>query len=1062
MKYMDLYGEAGRYFLRDWPKSKELKSAGLEILHLLLSPEWNELDGWNKQSELLLKTLKSLSHLSVRLARKCLYAVKNYFNSRYFNSLKKYVVYEYLWGSFKLTVESSLFKCLQQDLIALDTKLTASLEKTNTIKTKVGKLAAILLQTIYKSSRSASHKPFETFTLMLGLQISSAFALPTTRSSYDTSQVATISNCQQLQNIQTNLAGQYQLVGDIDCTATRTWNTGAGFNPVGKFTGILNGDGYSIGNLYVKRPNENFIGFFSIITNQARVMNVVLTNATVLGGHNDMVGGFVGWIQAAGIVSNCHVNAVVQAPSAQKVGGLVGVNDGTILESSSSGTVEGYGTTGGLLGANNAGTVIGSHSSSAVQSPFNDGYVGGLVGNNDRGIRNSYATGPVKGPYNVGGLVGWHRGNGVISNCYALGAASGPVAGGLVGTVDGQVTHAYSVGKVSTTGVAGGLVAKVNAGSVSNSYYDTTTSGQKDTGRGTPKTTADMTKQATYQGWNFASIWEINEGDTYPSIRSKPLQITFSEIKCSQTIRVPFPVAISTKDTNFNSRVNLFSKRGPVFPRWISMVNGKWFGNVTVYFIGKNTQLNLQWVDAHSTTHYGMSNAFDVVNDQGVIPDDATLMGVVIDSNQVAIANVTVKIYLSDPNKGAKPIYEITTNPDGQYQVMHVVPTELYLKIQKSGYQTIIQIVETEEGAQVSCNVELGLACTETDFENIEAPVLLVPGIMGSKESGWIYPRLSKKPTAWNAHKLSLLNPVNAAGWNTIKNLLKDQGYKEDCTLIDVPYHWTLSVPDIRDLYLKPWIDYIKKESGKDQVDIIAHSMGGLVARSYIQSFNYGNDVRKLAIVGTPNEGSSTLYFIWEGGDPIAGDKANGNPDGSWFGIAKYFYTNTLSYLGENILDEKLCDFNVGSWVPNSCDTEAVYHFLHEYGPAAHSLLATYDHALLDQNGRSTPIEKEENAFLKALNVKPCYQSGGCVDSSGVPYVFKAPAEAMSGDPSKVQTKLFVGIGEKTPASLVVKQQTLGGDLYQDGFPTHDYWTDFGDGSVLVSSVIFNGSFPVG
>ena len=61
-----------------------------------------------------------------------------------------------------------------------------------------------------------------------------------------------------------------------------------------------------------------------------------------------------------------------------------------------------------------------------------------------------------------------------------------------------------------------------------------------------------------------------------------------------------------------------------------------------------------------------------------------------------------------------------------------------------------------------------------------------------------------------------------------------------------------------------------------DKVDIVAHSMGGLVARSYIQSENYNNDIRNLTLVGTPNKGAVFSYLIWEGGDPILADGIKG------------------------------------------------------------------------------------------------------------------------------------------------------------------------------------------
>ncbi|MDP2365585.1 MAG: hypothetical protein Q8M94_17685, partial [Ignavibacteria bacterium] len=48
---------------------------------------------------------------------------------------------------------------------------------------------------------------------------------------------------------------------------------------------------------------------------------------------------------------------------------------------------------------------------------------------------------------------------------------------------------------------------------------------------------------------------------------------------------------------------------------------------------------------------------------------------------------------------------------------------------------------------------------------------------------------------------------------------------------------------------------YIQKE-----VNIVAHSMGGLVTRSYIQSSSYQNNIYKFVMLGTPNYGSYSVY----------------------------------------------------------------------------------------------------------------------------------------------------------------------------------------------------------
>jgi len=55
---------------------------------------------------------------------------------------------------------------------------------------------------------------------------------------------------------------------------------------------------------------------------------------------------------------------------------------------------------------------------------------------------------------------------------------------------------------------------------ISNSYWDTETTGQPSSaGGGEGKTTEEMMKQTTYSGWDFVNIWEIDEGVSYPTLR---------------------------------------------------------------------------------------------------------------------------------------------------------------------------------------------------------------------------------------------------------------------------------------------------------------------------------------------------------------------------------------------------------------------------------------------------------------------------------------------------------------------------------------------------------------
>jgi uncharacterized alpha/beta hydrolase family protein len=60
---------------------------------------------------------------------------------------------------------------------------------------------------------------------------------------------------------------------------------------------------------------------------------------------------------------------------------------------------------------------------------------------------------------------------------------------------------------------------------------------------------------------------------------------------------------------------------------------------------------------------------------------------------------------------------------------------------------------------------------------------------------------------------------------------------------------------DTYSIRLKELIDIIKHKTGKTKVNIMAFSMGGLVARRYIQIFG-ADSVNKLILIGTPNKGT--------------------------------------------------------------------------------------------------------------------------------------------------------------------------------------------------------------
>lgn len=128
-------------------------------------------------------------------------------------------------------------------------------------------------------------------------------------------------------------------------------------------------------------------------------------------------------------------------------------------------------------------------------------------------------------------------------------------------------------------------------------------------------------------------------------------------------------------------------------------------------------------------------------------------------------------------------------------------------------------------------------------------PVVIVPGIMGSWE----------KNGQWQ------LDPILHTYENLYESLIGN-GYVEGETLFTFPYQWRDSNNDNAQL-LGEKIAEIKNQNNWPKVDIVAHSMGGLLARAYIQSANYQNDIDQLITLGTPHLGAPESYPKWEAGD---------------------------------------------------------------------------------------------------------------------------------------------------------------------------------------------------
>ena len=216
-------------------------------------------------------------------------------------------------------------------------------------------------------------------------------------SSGDPYQIDTLNNLYWITQNSGEWDAYYIQTANIDASSSSSWDSNAGFTPIGnsstQFTGSYDGDGYTIDSLFIDRPTTNYIGLFGYIggdnsyTGSTTIQNLGLTNVSITG--KEQVGALVGFKRYGTLtVSNCY----------------------------STGSVTGSGTSGSFIG------------------------IGGLVGlSYSITLSNCYSTCTVNGGGNVGGLGGYIRDGSSVSNCYSNGSVtgSGINVGGLVGVTTG-------------------------------------------------------------------------------------------------------------------------------------------------------------------------------------------------------------------------------------------------------------------------------------------------------------------------------------------------------------------------------------------------------------------------------------------------------------------------------------------------------------------------------------------------------------------------------------------------------------------------------------------------
>lgn len=266
-----------------------------------------------------------------------------------------------------------------------------------------------------------------------------------------------IYTAQDMDNIRDDLENNYILMADIDLQDLEN-----DWIPIDNFSGVLDGNGHSITNLYINVDETTefaYIGLFGFF--KGTIKNLCLSNGSIITDYSK-TGGIVGSIAAyvrSGRVENCLSKVDVQGSDVGVVGGIIGRLDGYADNIKNLGNIS-VEVRGGCIGG-----VIGEASTLAwgKSNLYNYGTV--YVKNTGTSLSNPYTY--------VGGIIGASCGK--LSNCYNYGNVSAysvleVYAGGIVGTL---VKAPYTWGRggeISDSRNAGDIFAGISGIASSAGY----------------------------------------------------------------------------------------------------------------------------------------------------------------------------------------------------------------------------------------------------------------------------------------------------------------------------------------------------------------------------------------------------------------------------------------------------------------------------------------------------------------------------------------------------------------------------------------------------------------
>ncbi len=230
-------------------------------------------------------------------------------------------------------------------------------------------------------------------------------------------------------------------------------------------------------------------------------------------------------------------------------------------------------------------------------------------------------------------------------------------------------------------------------------------------------------------------------------------------------------------------------------------------------------------------------------------------------------------------------------------------------------------------------------------------PVIIVPGITGSvltkdyDDKSELWPNIAKlalSPTDAYLNDLSLLQsgtqsssrPVvvgdivrSASKVDIFAGMIdtfNKNGYVEGTNLFVFPYDWRLS-NTINQKLLKDFVSTVLAKSGKKKVNIIAHSMGGLMVQDYIAE-NTDSAIDHIFYIAVPHLGAPKTFKTVMYGDDM----------GFRFSVAGLFQVPVLNEQRVKIITQNMPA--VYELLPSKKYIESISHYIQDRSQSNHDM----------------------------------------------------------------------------------------------------------------------------